>query len=499
MQASNGTTFDDLLAIIAREKLTIDMDLLRLAYDTAAEAHEGQTRFSGEPYLTHSLAVAAKLAELRLDEETIIAGLLHDVPEDTAITIDHIRKDFGDTIAQLVEGVTKLGTLKYRGMERYVENLRKMFIAMAQDIRVILIRFADRLHNLETLRFLPRPEKRTRIAVESIEIYAPIANRLGMGDIKGQLEDLAFPFVDRNAYEKTKRIMTERLGDSTGFIDGLTKTLRDELRHHGVTIVDIHGRQKHLYSLFRKLQRPDIDGDITKIYDLLAIRIIVSGVDDCYAALGIIHGLWKPLPNRIKDYIAQPKPNGYQSIHTTVFGPKGRIVEIQIRDTAMHESAEFGITAHWHYDETGKSDGMKGTIDRKLSWVRELTEWQREIENEQQYLEALKIDVFSNRIFCFTPKGDVIDLPEGATTIDFAFAVHTEIGTQLVGARINGKFEQVTATLKSGDVVEAVVDKNRTTPNPDWLPFVKTGLAREKIRKALKDEKENLLSEKPTS
>lgn len=499
MPASDRKTCDDVLAIIARERLKVDTDLLRLAYETAAEAHQGQTRFSGEPYVTHPLAVAAKLATLKLDEETIIAGLLHDVPEDTAVTIDQVRKDFGGTVAQLVEGVTKLGTLKYRGMERYVENLRRMFIAMAQDIRVILIRFADRIHNLETLEHHPQPEKRKRIAVESIEIYAPIANRLGMGDIKGQLEDLAFPFVDRKAYEKTAAMLKNRLGDITGFIEGLSGTIRDELKRHGVTVVDIHGRQKHLYSLYRKLQRPDIGNDITKIYDLLAIRIIVPDVNACYGALGIIHGLWKPLPNRIKDYIAQPKPSGYQSIHTTVFGPDGRIVEIQIRDTAMHESAEHGITAHWHYDESGKTDDMKGVIDRKLSWVRELTEWQREIENEEQYLEALKIDVFSNRIFCFTPKGDVIDLPEGASAVDFAYAVHTDLGSQIVGARVNGKFEPVTTTLKSGDVVEAVIDKNRTAPNPDWLPFVKTGLAREKIRKSLKNESENLLSEKPGS
>lgn len=480
-------TFNDLLATIKQERLHVDKDLLRLAYDVAAKAHEGQARQSGEPYLTHSLAVAEKLAELRLDEETIIAGLLHDVPEDTAITIEEIRKDFGDTIATLVDGITKLGTLKYRGMERYVENLRKMFVAMAQDIRVILIKFADRLHNLETLSHLPKPEKRYRIALESIEIYAPIANRLGMGEIKGQLEDLAFPYVDPDAYARTKRIIADRLGDVAGYIEELQHALATELRANRIKPVDIHGRQKHLYSLYKKLQRPDIGDDITKVYDLVALRVILKDVSDCYAALGIVHALWRPLPGRIKDYIAQPKPNGYQSIHTTVLGPKGHIVEIQIRDQRMHDNAEYGIAAHWHYEESGKPKRGGVPIDQKLGWVRELAEWQKELASEQ-YLEALKIDAFSNRIFCFTPKGDVIDLPEGASAIDFAFAVHSDLGNQMTGARVNGKFEQVTTVLKSGDVVEVVVDRNRIRPNPDWLPFVKTSMARERIKKAQREE-----------
>ncbi|MFH0829192.1 MAG: RelA/SpoT family protein [Candidatus Kerfeldbacteria bacterium] len=482
-------SFYDLISTMKHERLRVDKDLLRLAYETAERAHAGQVRLSGEPYVTHSLAVANTLARLRLDEETIIAGLLHDVPEDTHVTINELRKDFGDTVANLVDGVTKLGKLKYRGMERYVENLRKMFVAMAQDIRVILIKFADRLHNLETLDFLPSPEKRRRIALESIEIYAPIANRLGMGEIKGQLEDLSFPYVFPEEQKATERMLSQRLGDITGYLEDLKTTLHAELRRHRIRVVDIHGRQKHLYSLYKKLQRPGIDGDIMKIYDLVAIRIIVGSVEDCYAALGIIHGKWRPLPGRIKDYIAQPKPNGYQSIHTTVFGPNGQIIEIQIRDTKMHDDAEYGIAAHWHYVETGKQKKVHVAFNQKLAWVRELNEWQKELENEQ-YLEALRIDVFSNRIFCFTPRGDVIDLPENATAIDFAFAVHSELGCQITGARINGKFEQVTVTLKSGDVVEILTDKNRTSPNPDWLPYVKTSLARDKIRKAQRDEQE---------
>lgn len=482
-------TYDDLTSIIKREKLDVDLDLVRLAYETAEQAHAGQTRLSGDPVITHPLAVACKLAELHLDEETIIAGLLHDVPEDTSVTLEDIRRDFGDGVAQLVDGVTKLGTLKYRGMERYVENLRKMFVAMAEDIRVILIKFADRIHNLQTLAAHPKPEKRLRIALESLEIYAPIANRLGMGGIKGELEDLAFPYVKPKEYAATKRLLEERLGDITGLLDNVMNTIAFDLRKRDVHVLDIHGRQKHLFSLYRKLQRPDIDGDLTKVYDLVAVRVIVGSVADCYTALGLIHSLWRPLPGRIKDFIAQPKPNGYQSIHTTVFGPNGQILEIQIRDKEMHSLAEFGIAAHWHYDESGKPKRGRGDIHSKLAWVRELSEWQQEIEDETQYLESLKIDVFRNRIFCFTPKGDVIDLPEAASAIDFAYAVHSDLGNHVTGVRINGQYQHVTTELKSGDVVEIVTDKNRKTPNADWLPYVKTHLARERIRKAQKDQR----------
>jgi len=487
-------TLDALIGTIRREHLDVDLDLVRLAHDVAERAHAGQTRLSGDPYITHSLAVAKKLAELRLDEETIIAGLLHDVPEDTPVTIGQIRQDFGNGVADLVDGVTKLGTLKYRGMERYVENLRKMFVAMAKDIRVILIKFADRIHNLQTLAHHPKPEKRLRIAVESLEIYAPIANRLGMGGIKGEIEDLAFAFVKPEAYQQTKQILDQRLGDITGLLDETMNTLAFELRKRDIHPLDIHGRNKHVYSLYKKLERAEVAGDITKIYDLVAVRIITQSLEDCYTTLGIVHALWRPLPGRVKDYIAQPKPNGYRSIHTTVFGPNGVIVEIQIRNRQMHDEAEYGIAAHWHYDETGKPKKHRHDVQAQLRWVRELSEWQREIEDEGQYLEALKIDVFRNRIFCFTPNGDVIDLPEGATPIDFAFAVHSDLGTRLAGVRINNTFESVTTELRSGDVVEIITDRNRRSPNPDWLPFVKTRMARERIRKAQKDEQQRLRS-----
>lgn len=487
-------TFNHVIEAIRAEGLDVDTDLFRLAYDVAERAHAGQTRLSGEPYVAHSLAVALRLVKLRLDEETIIAGLLHDVPEDTNVTIDEIRRDFGPSIAGLVEGVTKLGTLKYRGMERYVENLRKMFVAMAQDIRVVLIKFADRIHNLETLEHHPNVEKQRRIAIESLEIYAPIANRLGMGGIKGEIEDLAFPYVNPVAYAETKKVLAQRLGNITGLLEEVMNTLAFELRKRDIHPLDIHGRKKHLYSLFRKLERPEVNGDITKIFDLVAVRIITRSMEDCYSTLGVVHSLWRPLPGRVKDFVAQPKPNGYRSIHTTVFGPNGQIVEIQIRDKQMHDEAEYGIAAHWHYDETGKSKKKANVMDEQLRWVRELSEWQREIEDEGQYLEALKIDVFRNRIFCFTPKGDVIDLPEGATPIDFAFAVHSQLGSKITGVRINGKYENVTTELKSGDVVEIVVDKNRKSPNPDWLPTVKTRLARERIRKSQKDHDQQIRS-----
>lgn len=485
-------TLNDLLATIDREQLPIDRDLIKLAYETAAQAHAGQTRLSGEPYVSHSLAVANKLAKLHLDQDTIIAGLLHDVPEDTAVTIEQLRHDFGDGVAKLVSGVTKLGKLKYRGLQRYVENLRQMFVAMAEDIRVILIKFADRLHNLETLQYLPDPNKRLRIAQESLEIYAPIANRLGIGEVKGQLEDLAFPYMEPEAFAATERLFKQRLGDIGNLLAETQTNLERELRTRAVPVVDIHGRQKHLYSLYKKLQRPEIDGDITKVYDLVALRIIVPTVAECYAALGIIHGWWRPLPGRLKDYIAQPKPNGYQSIHTTVFGPHNHIIELQIRDQAMHQAAEYGVAAHWHYAEAGKPKRPPTTLDRTLGWVRELSQWQHELEDDQQYLESLRVDVFSNRIFCLTPKGDVIDLPERATPVDFAYAVHTDLGGHITGARVNGQFVDVLTELKSGDVVEIVVDKNRKEPNPDWLPHVKTRIARERIRKAQKNEGQRL-------
>lgn len=456
-----------------------DLDLVRLAYDFAAEAHRGQKRLSGEDYITHSLATAQTLAEMKLNAAIVIAGLLHDVPEDTSVTLEDIKKNFGSDIAGMVRGVTKLGKIKYRGLERYIENLRKMFLAMAEDVRVVFIKFADRLHNLETLAALPQ-QKRRRVAMESLEIYAAIANRLGMGDIKGRIEDLAFKYVHPEEYEWVTGLVRERYAQKERYLRRTGKIVERELQSSGITPVSVHGRTKHLYSLYRKLLR--YDRDIARIYDLVALRIIVKSVADCYAALGIIHARWKPLKGRIKDYIAQPKPNGYQSLHTTIFCEGGEVVEIQIRTERMHEESEMGIAAHWAYDEGGKESAKPA---QNLRWAQELLKIQKELGKSDDALESLqelKIDVFQNRIFAFTPKGDVIDLPEDSTPIDFAYAIHSDIGDSCVGARVNDQLVPLSTPLRSGDVVQIITDKNRRAPSQDWLTFVKTRGARGKIK-----------------
>lgn len=482
-------TLDDLITTIEQTRPNTDLALVRLAYEFAERAHSGQTRKSGEPYITHPLATAQRLVEWRLDEPTIIAGLLHDVPEDTTVTADDVRREFGDEVATLVTGVTKLSKVRYRGMQRYIENLRKMFVAMAEDVRVMLIKFADRLHNLETISSLA-PEKQRRIALETLEIYAPIANRLGMGDIKGRLEDLAFAILDPNAETATRQIMAEHLPSVGRELDEAMHDLRRELTQEHIPVVSIHGREKRLYSLFKKLARPEYDGDIEKIHDLMALRLVVQNVGDCYAALGLIHQRWHPLPGRFKDYIAQPKPNGYQSLHTTVFGPGGRPLEIQIRDVNMHEAAEFGIAAHWHYDESDKPNQGSRVPESKLGWVRELARWHQEIEDDEQFLATLKIDAFQDRIFVFTPQGEVIDLPQHSTPVDFAYHVHTDLGDHTSGAKVNGRLVDLATELKSGDVVDIVIEKSRKAPSRDWLKFVKTHMARTHIRRALREHDE---------
>lgn len=463
-----------------------DLDLIRLSYDFAEAAHKGQRRASGEPYIIHPLASAQTLAEMKMPPAIVLAGLLHDVPEDTSVTLREIEKNFGVEVANLVRGITKLGKIKYRGAERYIENLRKMFMAMANDVRVVFIKFADRLHNLETLDSLP-PEKRLRIALESLEIYAPIANRLGMFEMKGRLEDAAFKYVYPEEYNWTVSVIKEKLAERERYIKKEAKILESHLRQAGVKFINIYGRAKRLYSLYQKLQRHE--RDIAKIYDLIALRVIVREVADCYAALGVVHGIWKPMRGRIKDYIAQPKPNGYQSLHTTVFTEDGKIIEVQIRTERMQEEAEYGIAAHWGYDE-----GRVGDDEPKLKWVKELAKLQKDLSDKQQFLESLdnlKIDIFQNRIFVFTPKGDVIDLPERATPVDFAYTIHSDIGDKCAGARINDKIVSLESALRSGDVVEILIDKNRKTPSPDWLTFVKTHGARSKIRNTLKKAKIN--------
>ncbi|OGY47804.1 MAG: hypothetical protein A2840_01135 [Candidatus Buchananbacteria bacterium RIFCSPHIGHO2_01_FULL_47_11b] len=458
--------------------------MIRLAYDFAEEAHKGQIRKSGQPYINHPLETAITLARMGMDQDTIIAGLLHDVPEDTTYSLVDVEKNFGKEVAQLVAGITKLGVIKYRGIERYAENLRKMFISMAQDIRIVLIKMADRLHNLRTLEHLPA-EKQQRIAQESLEIYAPIANRLGMGVIKGEIEDLAFPYVYPDEYAWMKKEVLPKIEIKMEYVEKVIELTKKELAKNKIKILSIHGRPKRLYSLYKKLIKPHYDRDVSKIYDLVAIRIIVESVQDCYNVLGILHQQWKPLAGRIKDYISQPKPNGYQSLHTTVFCIDGKITEFQIRTKKMHEQAEYGIAAHWLYKENSKNKKIGGpgyTPPKKLKWVEDLVQWQRGVADSQQYLKSLTVDVFQNRIFVFTPKGDVIDLPENATPVDFAYHVHSWIGDHCSGAKINNQIVSLDRKLKNGDVIEIITDKKRKGPSRDWLKFATTAAAKSKIR-----------------
>ena len=473
-------TIENLLKKMATYTNESNLDLVRLAYDFAEKAHAGQVRKSGEPYIIHPVAAALILADMRIDPIIICAALLHDVPEDTNVTLEELNKNFGPEISSIVEGITKLGKLKYRGVERYIENLRKMFVAMAEDIRVMIVKFADRIHNLMTLDSLPAP-KQYRIALESLEIYAPIANRLGIGEMKGLLEDLAFKYVYPKEYENTLNIKETRLKGTEQLLVNVQNSAREEINSAGIKIVDIHGREKKLFSLYQKMQRKE--NDVAKVYDLVAIRIIVPTVADCYASLGILHKIWKPLKGRIKDYIAQPKPNGYRSLHTTVFVEDGEVVEFQIRTPEMHEEAEYGVAAHWHYDEFGARLPKK-----EIRWVKELADIQKDILNRLSDLEEIKVDFLQSRIFVFTPKGDVIDLPEGATPVDFAYHIHTDIGDKCVGAMINDQMTSLDTELRNGDVVEVITDKNRKGPGRDWLKFVKTNTAKSHVKNYLKSQ-----------
>ncbi len=479
-------TIDTLIERVRLYDANADAETIRRAYAFAKEAHKDQKRATGEPYIIHPLATAMHLAEMRLPAPIIIAGLLHDVPEDTPRTLEEVRDAFGEDVANMVAGITKLGKIKYRGMERYIENLRKMFLAMAADVRVVFIKFADRLHNLETLDSIP-PKKQYRIALESLEIYAPIANRLGMGEMKGRLEDASFKYVLPKEYEWVKTLAATGRAEKEAYLKRIMERTEHVLRDAGLKDLEVQGRNKHLYSLYRKLIKND--RNIARIYDLIAVRVIVDSLADCYAALGIIHAEWTPLKGRIKDYIAQPKPNGYRSLHTTVFCEDGEIVEFQIRTKDMHAMNEYGIAAHWSYDEGGKVKVGVSPKGRPPEWVRELAEIQREMEDRKAYiksLEDLKIDVFKDRIFVFTPKGDVIDLPEDSTCVDFAYAIHTEIGNTTVGAKVNEEVATLDRVLKNGDMVEIMVDKSRKGPNPDWANFVKTRHAKSKIRQTAK-------------
>lgn len=465
--------------------------LIKTAYDLAWDAHKNQKRESGEQYLQHPLRVALTLVKMNLDTETVAAAILHDVVEDTTHTIEEIGKQFGQTIAFLVNGVTKLDKIKYGGAKGKTENLRKMFLAMAKDIRVVLIKLADRYDNMQTLHYLAE-EKQKAIALETLEIYAPIAYRLGMGELKGQLEDLAFKYLYPEKYKWLENEMAERYETRRDYINKLGPIIYEIFRGEGIAPIEINARAKHLYSLHKKLLRYQMDFD--KIHDLVAARIIMKNIEDCYLALGAIHQVWKPVPGLIKDYIATPKPNGYQSLHTSVFGPEGKITEIQIRTPEIHERAENGITAHWAYKEHQYFSRDLNISKKELAWVEELREWQGAVRGSDEFFNSLKIDFLKDRIFVLTPKGDALDLPEGATPVDFAYAIHSDIGHQCAGARINGKIMPLNTELQSGDAVEILIQKNKK-PSEDWLNFVKTNLAKERIRSVVKSKNKNLIRE----
>ncbi len=463
--------------------------LVGRAYEFARTAHAGQTRLSGGPYINHSLAAAESLVRWGLDETTIAAGLLHDTVEDTTRTTEDIEREFGKEIRFLVEGVTKLGKVKYRGEEEQADNIRRMILAMAEDIRVILIKLADRRHNMATLGALP-PQKQKRIAVETSEIYAPLAYRLGMQSLSGELEDLALPYTHPKEYHWLVEHVRERYEEREKYMKTIRPAVEKVLHDSGIKPIALDFRAKRYSSLFKKLQRYDMD--IEKIYDLVAFRIIVSNVEECYAVLGAIHKLWPPAPGKIKDYIAMPKPNGYRSLHTTVIGPDGHFIEFQIRTKEMHDEAENGIAAHWAYEE---KKGDKGYIQRiasfadkrELAWVEQLRAWQNEFAEPKEFLDSLKIDFFKDRIFVITPKGEIVDLSQGATPVDFAYRIHTTLGNQCSGARVNGKIVPLDYKLQSQDVVEILVQKGKK-PSASWLNFTVTGYAKKKIKAALRGE-----------
>ncbi|MBU2101627.1 RelA/SpoT family protein [Patescibacteria group bacterium] len=467
------------------------------AYKFAEDAHRGQLRKSGEPYFSHALITGETLQEWGLDESTIAAGLLHDVVEDTDVTDDELQKEFGEEIAFLVRGVTKIGGVKYRGHEKQVENLRKMMLAMAEDLRVVLIKLADRLHNMQTLSALP-DNKRKRIALETTEIYAPLAYRLGMQKLSGELEDLAFPYVYPSEYRWLIKNLKEKYENREIYLKKIQPIVEKALRDVGVNTISVSFRAKRYSSLYKKLLRYEMN--IELIYDLVAFRIVVKNVEDCYAALGAIHNTWTPLPGRIKDYIAMPKPNGYRSLHTTVIGAENKIIEFQIRTEEMHQQAENGIAAHWAYEAT---KGGKKYVQRKsvkagaeeMEWVEQLRSWQQEFTDSQEFIDSLKIDFLKDRMFVITPKGDVIDLPQGATPVDFAYRIHSEIGNQCVGAKVNENMTPLDHVLHSGDVVEIFIQRGKK-PSLSWLEFVTTPTASGHIRDALKGTRHSLKIDK---
>lgn len=459
-----------------------DVDFVKRVYAFAEKAHEGQLRISGEPFITHPLGVAEILAKLELDTVTIAAGLLHDVVEDTDIQLEAIEEQFGAEIALLVDGVTKLSRIEFKNkMEQQVENLRKMFFAMAKDIRVILIKLADRTHNMRTLKHM-MPAKQREIAEETLEIFAPLAHRLGIFKMKWELEDLSLRYLEPEKYYELVDGIAKKRAEREAYIATVSEMLREKLLAVGIE-ADIQGRPKNFFSIYNKMVRQQ--KELAEIFDLIAVRVLVESVKDCYGALGIIHTLWKPIPGRFKDYIAMPKSNMYQSLHTTVIGPQGEPFEIQIRTWDMHRTAEYGIAAHWRYKEGQKGDE---DFEQKLSWLRQLLEWQSDMGDAREFMETLKIDLFSDTVFVFTPKGDVVELPAGSTPIDFAYRIHTQVGHRCIGAKVSGKIVTLDYQLKNGDIVEINTTKVANGPSRDWLNIVKTSEARNKIRAWFKKE-----------
>jgi len=476
---------NDILQRIAGYHPDPDLDVIKKAYVYSAKVHQGQIRKSGEPYLTHPLAVAGILTELKLDEASIVTGLLHDTIEDTLATLDELRELFGDEIAQLVDGVTKLSQFqisKEASAEvKQAENFRKMIVAMAKDIRVILVKLADRTHNMRTLEHMS-PEKQARIAQETLDIYAPLANRLGISWIKTELEELSFRYLRPAEYADLDEKVSRRKRERERFVEEVCEIIQRKMQDNGLD-VQVYGRWKHLYSIWKKMRASGIEFE--GVHDVIAFRVLTRTVANCYEALGLIHSMWKPVPGRFKDFIAIPKPNMYQSLHTTVIGPFGERIEVQIRTHEMHKVAEEGIAAHWAYKE-GKS-GVRSSDDAKFAWLRQLMEWQQDLKDPKEFLETVKVDLFTDEVFVFTPKGDVKDLPRGATPVDFAFAIHSAVGERCVGAKVNGKIVPLRYKLKNGDTVEILTNAN-AHPSKDWLTFVKTSRAQARIRAYIKSQ-----------
>ncbi|MGM0471283.1 MAG: RelA/SpoT family protein [Bacillota bacterium] len=475
---SADVTLDDLLEQIKSYIDDPDLELITKAYNFAREAHQEQYRVSGDPYIIHPLGTALIMANLELDLVSITGALLHDVVEDTEVTFAQLREEFGEEITLLVNGVTKLSKIAFKSREeQQAESLRKMFLAMAEDIRVILIKLSDRLHNMQTLCYLPL-EKRQRIATETIEIYAPLAHRLGISKLKWQLEDLSFKYLEPNKYYELTDKINKNREEREEYIDECMTKINEHLKPEDIN-AHIYGRPKHLYSIYQKMKRKN--KDFSEIYDLIALRVIVNDEKECYQVLGILHEIWSPVPGRVKDYIAMPKSNMYQSLHTTVIGPKGEPLEIQIRTWEMHHTAEYGVAAHWRYKGSSQENDEK--VARKISWLRQLLEWQKDLQDATEFMETLKVDLFEDEVFVFTPKGDVVSLPKDATPVDFAYNIHTEVGHSCVGAKVNDKLVPLEYKLENGDIVEILTSTNSNGPSRDWLNFVKTSRAKSKIKR----------------